>query len=130
MMLPIFYIAETSDEFDEIHADFCRWATNNIYLAEKIKDGIVVRKRSKISYGQAAKTLNVTLKVLVYYCSWPNKTKSRQLRKWIHAAIDNKMMRHLKGNYPNAFKNWPKSVAEVGRQKYLKLQKIVKQFIG
>jgi hypothetical protein len=130
MMLPTFYNADSSEAFDEIHSDFCRWATNNIFLAEKRKNGIVIRKRSKIGYGQAAKTIDVTLKVLVYYCSWPNKTKSQQLRKWIHAAIDNKMMRHLKRTYPAAFKNWPKSVAEVGRQKYLKLQKLVKQFIS
>lgn len=128
--LPNISNADSSEAFDEIHSDFCRWATNNIFLAEKRKNRIVVRKRSKIGYGQAAKTLDVTLKVLVYYCNWPNKTKSKQLRKWIHAAIDNKMMRHLKGTYPNAFKNWPKSVAEVKKQDYLKLQYLVHQFIS
>jgi hypothetical protein len=128
--LPKISNAESSAVFDKIHSEFCIWATENIFLAEKRKAGAVVKKSSNVSYGQAAKTLDVTLKVLVYYCRWPNHTASTRLNKFIHAAIDNKMMGHLKRNYKTAFKNWPKSVAEVDRQDYLKLQNLVKQYIS
>ncbi|MBT8352818.1 MAG: hypothetical protein KJO26_16485, partial [Deltaproteobacteria bacterium] len=66
-VLPEISNAESSAVFDKIHSDFCFWVTENIFLAEKRKAGAVVKKRSNVSYGQAAKTLDVTLKVLVYY---------------------------------------------------------------
>jgi hypothetical protein len=129
-VLPEISNAESSAVFDKIHSNFCIWATDNIFLAEKRKAGAVVKKSSNVSYGQAAKTLDVTLKVLVYYCSWPDKTRSKTLQKWIHAAIDNKMIEHLKRNYKTAFKKWPKSLAAIDRQGYIKLQDLVKRFIS
>jgi hypothetical protein len=129
-VLPEISNAESSAVFDKIHSDYCIWATENIFLAEKRKGGVVVKKSSNVSYGQAAKTLDVTLKVLVYYCRWPNYKASKRLNKFIHAAIDNKMIKHLKRNYKTAFKKWPKSVAEIDRQGYIKLQNLVKRFIS
>lgn len=127
-LLPKIFNAYLVSEFDMIHDEFCEWATESIYLAEKRKNGFVIKKRKNISYGQAGKTLDVVFKVLIYYCNWPNQRKSRQLRKWIHAAVDNKMMQYLKQRYPTHFKSWPSTVEEVDKDTYIKLQDLVKQY--
>ena len=31
--------------FNKMHSDFCRWGINNIFLAEKIKAGMIIKKR-------------------------------------------------------------------------------------
>jgi hypothetical protein len=122
-ILPQIASSESAEDFNEVHNKFCDWAMDTIYSSRSIVHDI------KISYGQAAKTLDVTLKVLVYYCGWPEPTKSTKFQKWIHAAIDNDMMRHLKKTYQNAFKRWPKSVQSVDKRTYRKLQDLVKRFI-
>ena len=73
--------------------------------------------------------MDVTLKVLVYYCGWPNKMKSMQLRKMIHAAVDTDMMKYLRRPYPADLIEWPTAVKQVDRLTYRKLQNLVKRFI-
>ena len=107
-------------EFNTIHSRFCRWGTSEIILARKDKPA---------SYGQIAKTLNVVLKVAVYYCHLPECEKSKELSKWLHAAVDNKMMAELRKHYPRAMKTWPRTIEKVDRQKYEQIQEIVKKFI-
>ena len=85
-ILPQITNSDSIEAFDKVHTNFCTWAKRSIFLAKPRKRGI------SISYGQAAKTLDVTLSVLVYYCGWPDRSRSKKLQKWIHAAIDNDML--------------------------------------
>jgi len=71
----------------------------------------------------------VVLKVVVYYCNWPNPEQARLLTDWLHAAVDNKMMKFLKMKYPNYFPSWPPSVERVNETIYRALQKLVRIFI-
>ena len=120
----------TSKEFfEKIHSDFCKWGTKNLILAEKTKAEIVIKKKGPASYGQIAKTLDVVLKVVVYYCHWPNPEKAKGLTEWLHAAVDNKMMKFLKEKYPEYFPNWPSIVEDVDENMYLSLQELVRLFI-
>jgi len=123
-ILPQIANSDSIEAFDKVHTNFCTWAKASIFLAKPRKRGIV------ISYGQAAKTLDVTLSVLIYYCNWPNQTKAKKLIKWIHAAIDNDMMRYLKRNYPEAIKSWPTAIQSVDNRIYQKLQNLVILFIS
>jgi hypothetical protein len=120
---PEISIVDSKENFEKLHESFCRWVKENISPSGENKDG------EKISYGQAAKTFDVTLSVLVYYCGWPNKTKSSKLLKWIHAAVDNDMMKYLKKHYKDDIKKWPKSIKQVDRRTYGELQNIVKRFV-
>ena len=122
-MLPKISTVDSKENYEKLHGSFCRWAMKNISPTGKNKAG------DSISYGQVAKTFDVTLSVLVYYCGWPNKTKSLELLKWIHAAVDNDMMKYLKKRYKDDIKKWPKSIKQVDRRTYLELQDIVKRFI-
>jgi len=123
-LLPQISNADSSEVFEKYHYAFCRWATKNILSSKSILN------EENISYGQAAKTLDVTLSVLLYYCNWPNQTRSKKLIKWIHAAIDTDMMKYLKKYYKNDLKEWPTTVKDVDRVTYRKLQDLVKRFIS
>ena len=117
------------DQFEKYHECFCNWGIQNVVLAERVRNNRIIKQSGPASYGQIAKTLNVVLKVVVHYCYWPNQKKSKELSKWLHAAIDNKMMRLLKNAYPDYFSRWPISVEAVDKKIYKKLQLLVKIFI-
>lgn len=112
--------AESESEFRAIHSHFCQWGTDEVTLAKKNKPA---------SYGQIAKTLNVVLKVAVYYCNLPEYEKSKELSKWLDAAVDTKMMAELRKRYPLDVKPWPHTIEDVDKQNYEEIQKIVKKFI-
>jgi hypothetical protein len=115
--------------FEKKHSDICKWGTKNIFLAERTKAEIVIKKKGPASYGQIAKTLDVVLKVVIHYCHWPNPEQAELLTEWLHAAVDNKMMTFLKKEYPEYFSNWPSNVEDVDENIYLSLQELVRLFI-
>ena len=87
--------AKSEEEFRKIHSQFCEWGKENICLAKEDK---------RPSYGQIAKTLDVVLKVAVYFCGLPDPDKSKQLRPWLNPAVDTKMMKKLRECYPKAIR--------------------------
>lgn len=111
---------ESEQQFREIHSSFCKWGTGNITLA---------KKQSKASYGQIAKTLNVVLKVAVYYCHLPSCEKSKGISRWLDAAVDTKMMEYLKERYREAIKRWPTAIEHVDEPDYREIQKAVRKHI-
>ena len=112
--------AKSEPEFRKIHSHFCQWGTSEITLT---------RKNKSASYGQIAKTLDVVLKVAVYYCHLPECEKSKELSQWLNAVVDTKMMAMLRNHYPKAIKKWPHTIEEVDRQNYYEIQGIVRKFV-
>jgi len=125
------FVVDSEKQFNEIHRNFCNWGKRNIILVEKRskKDGRVIKKAGPASYGQVAKTLNVVLKVAIHYCHLPNRQKSDLVSKWLHAALDNKMMAYLRNYYPNEISPWPTTIEQVNSTEYELLQGIVRKFI-
>lgn len=113
--------AKSEGEFRRIHSKFCEWGEKEISLARRTKPP---------SYGQIAKTLDVVLKVAIYYCHLPDCIKSQQISKWLNAAVDTKMMDFLRERYPEHIKPWPKTIAQVHNSDYIKIQEIVRKFIN
>src|SRR5258708_14891217 len=75
--------------YDQRHAEFCAWFTQNIDTAEKkLKNGRI-KPAGPSSYGHAAKVLDITAKVYVYYCTEPSPEVARLLIPMLHGAIDN-----------------------------------------
>jgi hypothetical protein len=61
------------------------------YSRKKFKNGQTKPSRA-CSYGQAAKILDVSAKVYVYYCSQPSPEAARRIVPMLHAALDTPMM--------------------------------------
>lgn len=75
----------TPNGYEVEHRSFCNWFTKNIKLA----------KGGDASYGHAAKMLDVTIKVYVYYCSLPTLKDAERLIPFLHGAIDTEIMKHI-----------------------------------
>lgn len=113
--------AKSQEAFTNWHSSICNWGISNIWLTD----------HSPASYGQIAKTLDVVLKVAIYYCHLPDCEGAAKLSPWLNAAVDNKMMRMLRRSYPDAFKHWPTSVRQVdSREKYEVVQGLVRRYIS
>ncbi len=123
------FMASNKNDFNAFHVAFCKWGVRNIMLAERKKDGMVIKKSGPASYGQIAKTFDVVMKVSIYYSYLPDCVTAKRLIPLLNAAVDNRMMRMLKKDYKNKMLIWPKTVEEVDEEKYNKLQEIVYQFI-
>jgi hypothetical protein len=108
-----FFDAKTPDEFGKIHSELCEWGTREISLAKRNRNDI--KNRKKASYGQIAKTLDVVLKVVIYYSHFPNYTKAQRLSEWLNVAMDTKMMAHVRRECfkDQEVQSWPKKVDEV-----------------
>lgn len=74
------------EDFEELHSSFCRWFMKRI----KTTSG------SRPSYGQAAKVLDVALKVIVYYCHLPQASVAVKIIPRLHSPIDTPIMLYLK----------------------------------
>jgi hypothetical protein len=116
-------------EFTTVHSEFCEWGTRNIKLAERKRKGKVIKKSGPASYGQIAKTFDVTLKVAIYYCHLPDCTQSVKLCNWINSAIDTNMMRELRKEFPNEIRKWPTTIEDVDKTTYFEIQKLVRRAI-
>lgn len=122
--------ASSRNEFTRIHMEFCDWGTRNIRQAERERKGkVITKKGSPARYGQIAKTLDVVLKVAVYYSHLPGCRRSRKITEWLNAAVDTKMMAFLRKHYPKDIKPWPKTVKQVDKHRYKEIQKVVRRFI-
>ncbi len=127
-ILPDIDQVQSSDSFMGVHEKFCLWATGTLLLAEKKRDGRIIKHSQPPSHGQVAKTLDVVLKVLIYYGRWPTESKAKKIEKFINAAVDTKMMKFLRSNYPDDLLTWPVTVGDVDQEAYFLLQKLVLRF--
>ena len=129
-ILPKIASLQSEQDFQKYHDCFCRWFVGNIKTARrKMKNG-KIKPSGAASYGQGAKVFDVALKVFVYYCHLPDSGTANRTIKWLNAAIDTKMMNHLKkmrGRYVSLF--CATSVEDVDAKTYRKLQELVREDI-
>lgn len=115
-------------EFQEFHRVFSDWFTSNIKTAQKERNSKIVKKSGYALYGHAAKLLDVSLKVYVYYSSLPNKHTAETILPFLNSAIDNPILNHLKKSFPNEFV-LPKTVEQIDKNTYKNLQKLIRSDI-
>jgi len=119
---------EAKEDFEKIHSGFCEWFVKNIATAKKnLKNGKIKESRAA-SYGQAAKVLNVALKVYVYYCNLPDCETATKLLPMLHCAVDTVMMEHLKKKYPKQNLK-AETIEAVTKEDYLLLKRMVRRHI-
>jgi len=125
-IIPQIASSKNEKDFKRLHDRFCRWFMKNIKTAERKKGRKVIKESISASYGQGAKVLNVALTVYVYYCYLPDRETAKRTTKWLHAAIDTKMLKHLKENWGGFSAN---SIEHVDEETYFELQKLVRKDI-
>lgn len=115
---------ESREDFVRVHSEICSKLVKELQLA---------KGKNSASYGQVAKTLDVVLKVVIYYCHLPNCGKARVISKWLNPAVDTKMMaflgKYLKKRNYQAPNEWPRTVRQVEETTYEKIQDTVRKFI-
>jgi hypothetical protein len=115
-------------DYEKVHADFCNWFAQNIRSAErKLKNGRI-KASCECSYGQAAKVLDISAKVYVYYCAQPSPETARRLVPMLHGAVDVPIMQHLSSRFPRAGIR-SKTIEQVGWDEYQCLQALLAEEI-
>jgi hypothetical protein len=112
-------------EFEVFHQGFCEWFSTNIYIAQKERDKKIIKESTLTRFGHAAKLLDVSLKVYVYYSSLPNKEVAEKLLPMLNTAIDNPILLHLKNYFPKEGIT-AKTVEQIDQTTYKKLQGLIK----
>ena len=115
-LLPRLAEVGSQEEFDRLHEELCRWGCRSLKPSHT--------GHPRASYGQVAKTLNVVLKVVVYYCGLPNRDQAARLLPWLHPAIDNAMMKYLRRQYRRDFPKGIKSISGVDKRTYSVLRQL------
>lgn len=108
----------TKEEYDILHAAFCKWFVENISTAEKKLRNGRLKASCQCSYGHAAKVLDVAAKIYIYYSAQFSPEVTRYLIPMLHAALDTEMMRDL------CFES-PETLQGVDRVEYERLQALV-----
>ena len=98
--------------------------TSNISTSKKVLKNPEIKTSRAASYGQAAKVIDVALKVYVYYCNLPDYESAMKLIPKLHAAVDTRMMKKLKEDYPNE-KIKAQTIKGVSKSEYIALQRLV-----
>jgi hypothetical protein len=104
----------TESEYHKHHDEFCTWFTRTIKTA---------KTQRLASWGQAAKILDVALKVCVYYCHLPSEEASQRIVPWLNPAIDTPLLKNLKRRYDFSGAS---TLADIDIEKYEELQKIIR----
>jgi hypothetical protein len=84
------------EEYEALHRSFCEWFSQEILTAEKTLKNGKLQPRQPSSYGQAAKVLDIAIKVYVYYCAQPSAEIAQRIMPFLNGAIDTPILKWLK----------------------------------
>ncbi len=107
-----FLNARNEEKFRNNHNEFCEWFVREIKTTAK----------KLASWGQAAKVIDIVLKVCVYYCNLPSVNDSLRIVPWLNAAVDTQRLKALKEKYPGLVMPDVNAVQDIDREVYQKLQ--------
>lgn len=119
---------QTKNDFYVFHDNFCGWFTASIKTAAKKRDGRIIKKSGLAAYGQAAKLLDVVMKVYVYYANLPDVDTAERICPFLNTSIDNPLLKHFKKSFP--IENLlAKTVEQIDQETYKKIQRLIKEEI-
>jgi len=115
----------SDQDFSKMHRDFCRWFVKTIRLTKAAEPP---------SYGHAAKVVDLTLKVYVYYCRMPSPAKAESLIPRLNGTIDTPILRYLFKKLEDIYgKSYPPhylwTIKMITKEDYDLLQKVIRQDI-
>jgi hypothetical protein len=119
---------ESHENYAELHESFCAKFVEKINTAPKrLKNG-KTKPSSPVSFGQAAKVLDIVIKVYVHYSNLPNDSVSKKVKPFLYGPIDNQILKYLKNKYsPSGIS--ATTIGSVDGEQYRKLQKLIKKDI-
>lgn len=120
---------ENRTDYELFHKGFCDWFTCNIKTAQRTMNSQIIRESHYAYYGHAAKILDVSLKVIVYYSGLPNKKDADRILPLLNCAIDTALLNYLKVTFQSEGIS-PTTVEKIDRNTYEKLQELIKIDIG
>lgn len=123
-----FFKIKEKEEFDKLHSELCNKFSKIIksYNKKKNKNG---KQLIDTSFGQAAKVVDIVLKVCIYYCEIPGKNKSKIIAKLLNSPIDTPILEYIKNKYKKEENINAKSINEIEEETYKKIQKLIRHEI-
>jgi DNA primase len=115
----------TRDEYETRHRSFCEWFGREIWTAEKTLKNEKLQPSQPSSYGQAAKVLDIAIKVYVYYCAQPTAEIAQRIVPFLNGAVDAPIMKCLKKSKDAAATIRATTIKQVDETEYQALQAIV-----
>ena len=95
------------------HETYCQW----------IQKSVKTRTGTEPSYGQAAKVIDIAMKVLVGYCQLPNSLNRPAITPQLRGAIDTPILEYLKDKYEVAKRIY--SLSQIDKKIYIELQSLL-----
>ena len=114
------------EEYHKKHKEFCKWFTRNIKTAERKKEGRTIKRSQYASWGQAAKVIDIVLKVCIYYCNLPSAEVSSKVVLWLNGAIDTPILGDLKKRHSSPIISQISTIEDIDKIAYEELQKIIR----
>jgi hypothetical protein len=115
----------TSDDYQVLHRSFCEWFIREIWTAEKRLPNGKVQLSQQTSYGQAAKVLDIAIKVYAYYCALPTPEVAQRIVPFLNGAVDTPILRHLKKTSCASVRIRAMTIKEIDQSAYHNLQSLV-----
>jgi len=98
--------------------------TSRHFLVHPYPDPLVQPSQPS-SYGQAAKVLDIAIKVYVYYCAQPTAEIAQRIVPFLNGVVDTAIMKELKKSKYAAAPIRATTIKEVDEQAYQALQAVV-----
>src|SRR6202035_3554441 len=118
-------VIRNRDDYEAQHRSFCEWFTKEIRTAKRAMKSARVQLGGPTSYGQAAKVLDIAIKVFVYYCAQPTTDVADRIIPWLHGAIDTAIMKHLKKSNRTGNKIRATTIKGLDKEAYQALQLVL-----
>lgn len=119
----------SKEEYCRKHDNFCRWFCENIKTAERKKNDKIIKSSQYASWGQAAKIIDIVLKVCIYYCNLPSIEYSSKVIAWLNGAIDTPLMKDLKERYKSNANLRTNTIESIDKATYKELQRLIRKDI-
>ena len=123
MLAPLSSV-KTQETFNSLHKETCKKIIKEINLNKKLR-----KRRRKVSFGEAAKIVDMSLKVYVYLCKMPDTHTSVRLVNFLNCPIDNNNLEWLKKHAKegrDAFEEI-NSLADIHEIEYYNVQRALRE---
>jgi hypothetical protein len=108
---------------DEIEVDPSNFSHEK--LCRQIQKKIKTTHGKEPSYGQAAKVVDIAMKVLVCYCRLPNERVAQIVAPKLHGAIDTVILKRIKKEYKVARGIF--TISRIKKVVYAEIQSLLKE---